>query len=510
MSQSVQETTYQIFQPAHRCNETGQTLPLSDKIKIKYRFDKTLGQYFVLWNDILTVFSDAMHARNGDTAVVYLTDENFEFLQPLRIGAYPGIVLDIIIELPEYSLISESSKAHSKSIYLSSASSNFRDIKRCPTIASIDGERVLELVPADTDTLQTSSATQQPSNDDSKKSSTLPSGPPDHTPKVALDNENGIDIQSASNSEYAIRNFSLENMPSTQEQTNVYSKAIYDRGLAHYEGKGVPQDYVKANEYFLDAVGRGYAAARNKLGYMCHHGQGVAQDYTKAVEWYTLAATQGCRKSQCDLGDMYCDGKGVSQDYYEGLNWYKKAAEQNCPVAQYNIGSMYLNRKVGFIHDYAVYGAAAEWYRQSAIQGYVKAQYMLGSLLSGGEGAGIYRPLETFPNETFGRFVGAAYQGCAKSQYNIGLMYDSGKTVLLDHSKATEWFRRSANQGYAPAQYCLGLKYHSGQSVARSDEIAVGWYRKAADQGDVEAQYQLGCMYELGQGVAYDLLTAAE
>ncbi|KAF9995507.1 hypothetical protein BGZ79_010805 [Entomortierella chlamydospora] len=430
MPQSRQEVSHQAFRPVHRCNETGHTLPLSDRIKIKYRFDKMLGQYIILWNDILTVFSDAMHVRNGDTAVEYLTDENFEFLQPLRIGAYPGIVLDVIIKLPEYSPISESPKAHN------------------------------------------------------------------HTPQVALENESCTVIRPVSNNEDIIEDRSLDNMSSAQGQVEVDLKAIYDQGLAHYDGKGVPQDYLKASKYFL-----------NTARYMYHHGQGVAQDYIKAVEWYTLAAIQGCRKSQCDLRDMYCDGKRVLQDYKVGLYWYGKAADQNCPVAQYNIGSMHIDHKTGVIRGHMLYGVAAEWYRKSASQGYAKAQYMLGSLLSGGEGAGPYRPGEAFPNEAFGRFVGAAYQGCAKSQYNVGLMYDSGMAVLLNYSRAIEWFGKSASEGYAPAQYHLGLKY---QGVAQNDKIAVMWYREAADQGYAEAQYQLGRMYELGQGVAHDLLTAAE
>ncbi|KAG0012455.1 hypothetical protein BGZ80_011734 [Entomortierella chlamydospora] len=444
MPQSRQEVSHQAFRPVHRCNETGHTLPLSDRIKIKYRFDKMLGQYIILWNDILTVFSDAMHVRNGDTAVEYLTDENFEFLQPLRIGAYPGIVLDVIIKLPEYSPISESPKAHSKSTYPSAASSNFHDIKCHPTIA-----------------------------DELGKSSMPSPRPPDHTPQVALENESCTVIRPVSNNEDIIEDRSLDNMSSAQGQVEVDLKAIYDQGLAHYDGKGVPQDYLKASKYFLN----------------------------------TATAIQGCRKSQCDLRDMYCDGKRVLQDYKVGLYWYGKAADQNCPVAQYNIGSMHIDHKTGVIRGHMLYGVAAEWYRKSASQGYAKAQYMLGSLLSGGEGAGPYRPGEAFPNEAFGRFVGAAYQGCAKSQYNVGLMYDSGMAVLLNYSRAIEWFGKSASEGYAPAQYHLGLKY---QGVAQNDKIAVMWYREAADQGYAEAQYQLGRMYELGQGVAHDLLTAAE
>ncbi|KAF9358074.1 hypothetical protein BGX26_002547 [Mortierella sp. AD094] len=368
-----------------------------------------LGEHIVLWNDILTVFNDAMHVRHGDIAVEYLKDEKFEFLQPLRVSAYPGIVLDVIIELPKHAPVSEPSKVYSISISPAAISSNINDKQCNPTTAFINTERLPTSVSADTESLQTGPVMQQHSNDELGESSTPSSGPPDHMPQVVLENGNGSDdtnIKSISTSKDIIENRSPDIISSTQGQAEVDLKAIYDQGLAHYDGEDVPQDYLKAHDCFLNAASQGYAAAQNKLVYMYRHGQGVPQDYPKAVEWYILGAYQGCRKSQCDLGDMYNDGKGVTQDYNMASTWYLKAAQQDCPAAQYNIGSMFLDCKI-----YSYDGSAtADWYRKSASQGYIKAQYRLGSLLSGGESIKLGNPREAFE-----WFVHAAYQGCAKS-----------------------------------------------------------------------------------------------
>ena len=54
---------------------TGAPLPI---VNIKPRFDNKTGEYIVLWNDVLMAFKNPLHVRNGDTAVPFVTDENFE------------------------------------------------------------------------------------------------------------------------------------------------------------------------------------------------------------------------------------------------------------------------------------------------------------------------------------------------------------------------------------------------------------------------------------------------
>jgi TPR repeat protein len=56
-------------------------------------------------------------------------------------------------------------------------------------------------------------------------------------------------------------------------------------------------------------------------------GKGVPQDFNSAVEWYQRAAAQGDSNAQYNLGVLYQLGEGVAQDYTESANWYSEAAK---------------------------------------------------------------------------------------------------------------------------------------------------------------------------------------
>ena len=59
------------------------------------------------------------------------------------------------------------------------------------------------------------------------------------------------------------------------------------------------------------------------------HGHGVPQDYVKAREWYEKAAAKGSAGALRDLGRLYANGQGVEQDYVKAREWFEKAAAKN-------------------------------------------------------------------------------------------------------------------------------------------------------------------------------------
>jgi TPR repeat protein len=97
-----------------------------------------------------------------------------------------------------------------------------------------------------------------------------------------------------------------------------------------------------------------------------------------------------------------------------------------------------------------------------------------------------------------------AENGEVTTQFNLGVMYNTGQGVPQDDKQAVKWWRLAADQGYAGAQYTLGVMYYEGQGVPQDDKQAVKWWRLAADQGDGKAQYYLGAMYAKGRGVPQD------
>jgi TPR repeat protein len=57
---------------------------------------------------------------------------------------------------------------------------------------------------------------------------------------------------------------------------------------------------------------------------------------------------------------------------------------------------------------------------------------------------------------------------------------------------AVAQLRKAAEQGYASAQYNLGVMYEYGKSVSQDYGEALIWYSKAAEQGDETAKNKLG------------------
>jgi hypothetical protein len=73
-----------------------------------------------------------------------------------------------------------------------------------------------------------------------------------------------------------------------------------------------------------------------------------------------------------------------------------------------------------------------------------------------------------------GDFAGAAKEwlalakaGHTKAQYNIGILYDQGKGVVLDRAEAVRWWRKSAESGFRMAQHNLANSYISGDGVGQ-------------------------------------------
>ena len=97
-----------------------------------------------------------------------------------------------------------------------------------------------------------------------------------------------------------------------------------------------------------------------------------------------------------------------------------------------------------------------------------------------------------------------AEQGDAKSQINMGVMYEYGLGVQQDFAEAAKWYRLAADQKNSQAQYLLGMKYQKGSGVELSYEEAARLFQLAVDQGLAPAQQRLGILYVNGQGVPKD------
>jgi TPR repeat protein len=97
--------------------------------------------------------------------------------------------------------------------------------------------------------------------------------------------------------------------------TNVVGVALFDAPTAH------AGDDVKTARRVGPAAQGGDARSQTVLGFMYATGRGVPQHFGNAVEWYSRAADQGDPTAQYLLGLMYDKGQGVPQDWVLAHKW---------------------------------------------------------------------------------------------------------------------------------------------------------------------------------------------
>src|SRR5215831_8130305 len=85
-------------------------------------------------------------------------------------------------------------------------------------------------------------------------------------------------------------------------------------------------DLTAAARRIIPQAQRGDAHAQAVLGFMYANGRGVPQSYDVAVDWYLRSAEQGDPDGQHLLGLMYDKGFGVNADVVLAYKWLNLAA----------------------------------------------------------------------------------------------------------------------------------------------------------------------------------------
>jgi TPR repeat protein len=108
----------------------------------------------------------------------------------------------------------------------------------------------------------------------------------------------------------------------------------------------------------------------------------------------------------------------------------------------------------------------------------------------------------------FREFSVAAEDGLMMAQFNLAILYFSGRGVEQDFQQAFRWTQAAADQGHTQAQFNLGALHYEGQGTRRDREVALQWYIRAGNADYAPAQYNVGEMYYLGDGIDKDLIRA--
>jgi ankyrin repeat protein len=87
--------------------------------------------------------------------------------------------------------------------------------------------------------------------------------------------------------------------------------------------------------------------------------------------------------------------------------------------------------------------------------------------------------------------LGLAEQGNQDAQYQLAIMYKTGRGVEKNILRSSMWLIKGAHQGHVKAQYTLGTFYENGWGIGVSNKDALIWYKKAAQQGHIQAQIKI-------------------
>jgi TPR repeat protein len=242
------------------------------------------------------------------------------------------------------------------------------------------------------------------------------------------------------------------------EQGNTHAKNVL--GVLYMNGEATYYNKPIALQYFYEAAKEYDSNAQFNLGSIHHHGHHEEKNIDLAISWYKKSAEQDCIASQFALGLIYKD----QEMYGDSFVYFKEAAENNHADAQYFLGWLYEN---GYGTEKSIEEAEI-WYTRSKSQEDVPTSMVLARLYHYRDDT--VQALKWYKKALDSKHVSSAERG-------LGLIYEY---THRNHSKALEYYIRSADKHNKTAYYELGRMFYHGTGVERNIETALDWFNKIA------------------------------
>ncbi|KAK3820640.1 MAG: hypothetical protein J3R72DRAFT_529172 [Linnemannia gamsii] len=370
----------QAFRSVHKSQKPSTTsAPLdSDGITlIDCHTDPETHRAFILWEDIQQAFDEALLVRHKSKMLPFIKGPDYRPLEPRRIAAVLGVVLDVIVggQSPSAEIVVLQRTIQDMS--LDSPVLGPMDTRRSPENGferqsmenysfigtTVQQPQVIEYFSKDEYTGQEYG---QPT--DVNKPQSLSSSPisPTRAPRSTEQDQQGD-------------NSSVNSSPRIHNR----------RGSALRKQPQNPQDQAAttaaAKTEVMKTMARasqGEADAQFALGEMLKNGKGVRQDRRAAMDWYSKAAEQGHARAQYSIGHLYEQGDGAKQETLRNVRRYLEGVVRGYSEAEVEIAKVE-DKERGVPQDDT---KAFEWYRQSAERGYPAAQLKVARCYEEGRG----------------------------------------------------------------------------------------------------------------------------
>ena len=228
---------------------------------------------------------------------------------------------------------------------------------------------------------------------------------------------------------------------------NAWGSYIFSQAMIHARTTNELEEVMgQAFGYFKRAAGEGDANGLYNMG-MCHwRGLGVPKNESSAFNCFRAAAEKGHPEAINNIGAFFRDGIVVEKDDVLATKWFAKSASYENAFGQFNY-ALALRRAEGCPQDMA---AAAALLKKASDAGCVEAINVYGVALWKGEGT------DPDPKTAFKLFMKAAGTGYPPAMENVSTCYEKGVGVKADERLALEWkIRSKAAQGDRNAQAWL-------------------------------------------------------
>ena len=150
----------------------------------------------------------------------------------------------------------------------------------------------------------------------------------------------------------------------------------YQLGLAHYRGRGVTRDRMRAFELIYHAARSGYVIAEYGVGLMYERGAGTMRDLAKARRWLQRAADKGDEDAREKLKSLPTDSPGDSIETGTVMRAVKRSNVRDGPGKSYaKVDILEVGEAVRVIER------TGNWFKQQPKRGQPE-RFVFGPLLS--------------------------------------------------------------------------------------------------------------------------------
>ena len=208
----------------------------------------------------------------------------------------------------------------------------------------------------------------------------------------------------------------------------------------------------------------------------------------KQTEVYKKAQ-DGDAKAQFEVASLY--SKLEDADYPTVVLWLRRSARQGNLEAEYALGRIYHQGKPKVPVDLK---EAEHWYKKAAAQGDKQAIKQL-DILHTMPAYQLESPPSIDEKWEIEWLMKTAGYGDAQSQYELARLYQDGKKLPMNYSKALSWYYQAAQAGHLEAMCALGYLYLEGKGTESDIEKALFWYEKAASEDYYPAEQKLAQIY---------------